>query len=234
VNYANTIYRLILIHHIGQRLRQAQTDAGESSTRGPITPPTDSSPETHLPNIPDDQALSTTATSRLLLPSPDGTIDPTLPSWSSGPLDFGLTNNVYMKPWLTSTLSSTTTPSPLIRQPQFFTVFSAMYINGELQGIPCATGYASRTPFPKPTIPLPLHPTETQLMVVHPRWIDRLPFPKMRDSLIKLRGVVDEEEILKDIFTMPSFRIEGGGESWDPRAWVMEKEWEGKWGWLMI
>jgi hypothetical protein len=184
--------------------------------------------------MPDDQTLSTTATTRLLLPSADSAIDPTLSSWSSGPLDFGLTNNVYMKPWLTSTLSATTTQSPLTRQPQFFTVFSAMYINGEIQGIPCSTGVTSRTPFPKASTPLPLHPTETQLMVVHPRWIDRLPFPKMRDSLIRLRGVVDEEEILKDFFTMPSFRIEGGGESWDPGAWRMEKEWEGKWGWLMI
>jgi hypothetical protein len=56
----------------------------------------------------------------------------------------------------------------------------------------------------------------------------------MRDSLIRLRGVVDEEELLKDLFTMPSFRIDGGGEAWDPRAWKMESEWEGKWGWLMI
>jgi hypothetical protein len=40
-------------------------------------------------------------------------------------------------------------------------------------------------------------------MNVHPRWYDRLPFPRMRDSLIKLVGVVDEEELLRDLFTMP-------------------------------
>jgi hypothetical protein len=49
-----------------------------------------------------------------------------------------------------------------------------------------------------------------------------------------LGGVVDEEELCKDFFTMPSFTIEVGYASWDPRAWRMEKEWEGKWGWLMI
>lgn len=72
------------------------------------------------------------------------------------------------------------------------------------------------------------------MMIVHPRWIDRLPFPKMRDRLIELRGVVDEEEILGDLFTMPSWRIEEGGESWEPSAWKMEEGWAAKWGWLMI
>lgn len=70
-------------------------------------------------------------------------------------------------------------------------------------------------------------------MIVHPRWIDRLPFPRLRDTLIKLRGVIDEEEILKDIFVMPSWTIMTGRACWDPRAWVMEKEWADKWGWLM-
>jgi hypothetical protein len=50
-------------------------------------------------------------------------------------------------------------------------------------------------------------------MNVHPRWYDRLPFPRMRDSLIKLVGVIDEEELLRDLFTMPVSlpKEEGGG-----------------------
>jgi hypothetical protein len=242
VSHAGSVFGLKLINHTGQRLRQAQIDADEVSTRPPtthqtITPPIDSSSETNLVEMGEDAAQPMASSSSLLLPSPDEAIDPSLSSWTpdaSSPLDFGLTNNIYLKQWLAFSMKSATIPSPLTPQPRLFTVFSAMYINGELQGIPCATSYSSRTPFPKPSIPLPLHPTELQLMVVHPRWIDRLPFPKMRDSLIRLRGVVDEEELLKDFFTMPSFRIDGCGEAWDPGAWKMESEWEGKWGWLMI
>lgn len=55
----------------------------------------------------------------------------------------------------------------------------------------------------------------------------------MRDSLIKLQGVLDEEEIVRDIFTMPSWTIIAGRASWDPKAWKIEKEWAKKWGWLM-
>jgi hypothetical protein len=69
--------------------------------------------------------------------------------------------------------------------------------------------------------------------------MDRLPFPRMRDSLIKLIGAIDEEDLLRDLFTMPSWRIEpsvrgrGMEAAWDPRAWKMEREWAVKWGWLM-
>lgn len=71
-------------------------------------------------------------------------------------------------------------------------------------------------------------------MVVHPRWIDWLPFPQMRDNLIRLRGVVDEEELLQDLFCMPGWRMREGMACWDPRAWVVEREWKVKWGWLMF
>lgn len=74
----------------------------------------------------------------------------------------------------------------------------------------------------------------TQRLVMHPRWIDRLPFPRMRDSLIKLQGVINEEELIRDLFTMPSWTIVEGGASWDPRGWMMEEFWAKKWGWLMF
>ncbi|OAL47933.1 hypothetical protein IQ07DRAFT_646137 [Pyrenochaeta sp. DS3sAY3a] len=107
-----------------------------------------------------------------------------------------------------------------LSQPNFpFTVFSALYINGEIQGIPCSTTYSARTPHPNPSIPLPLHPTDLQRLVVHPRWIDRLPFPKMRDTLIKLQGVLDEEALMRDLFTLSSWTIIPGQACWDPRAW---------------
>jgi hypothetical protein len=170
-------------------------------------------------------ALALFDQSSLLLPSPDSSGYPSLQDAEAESSILEL-DNPYTK--------SYTVPSPLTQTITPFTVFAALYANGEIQGLSCATTYSSRTPMPKPHIPLPLHPTELQQMIVHPRWIDRLPFPRMRDSLIRLRGVVDEEELCKDFFTMPSFTIEVGCASWNPRAWKMEKEWEEKWGWLMV
>jgi hypothetical protein len=173
-------------------------------------------------------ALAFLDTSGLLLPSLGSSDDPLIEDLNPEPgiLDLDLTHAPYPK--------SYATPSPLIQISTPYTVFSALYINGDIQGITCAISYSSRTPMPKPHIPLPLHPTELQQMIVHPRWFDRLPFPRMRDSLIRLRGVLDEEELCKDFFTMPSFTIEMGYACWDPSGWRMEREWEKKWGWLMV
>jgi hypothetical protein len=132
-------------------------------------------------------------------------------------------------------------PSPLNQLAPALTVFSALYLNGNLLGLSCSICVTSRSPFPSPSHPLPLHPTELQLTVAHPRWFDRFPFPRWRDSLIRLLGVIDEEELLKDLFTQPSWTIETGGSraggwesaAWDPKAWTMEESFRVKWGWLM-
>lgn len=114
------------------------------------------------------------------------------------------------------------------------TVFTALFMNGQILAIPCSTLLASKSPRPTASIPIPLRPTASQLMTVHFQWIDRLPFPKLRDSLIKLQGVVDLGEFLNDIFVMPSFVIRPGAACWDPRAWSMETVWARKWGWLFF
>ncbi|KAF2824294.1 hypothetical protein CC86DRAFT_457102 [Ophiobolus disseminans] len=128
-------------------------------------------------------------------------------------------------------------PSPMPRISTPLSVFAALYLNGTILGLSCSICVSSRSPWPSPSHPVSLHPTELQLRIVHPRWFDRLPFPRMRDSLIRMQGVFDEEELLKDLFTMPSWTIEAGGRgegaSWEPGAWRMEEGWRRKWGWLM-
>ncbi len=54
----------------------------------------------------------------------------------------------------------------------------------------------------------------------------------MRDNLITLTGIMDEDEFLKDMFSMESFSIKPGNPSWDPAGWVMEKRFSKKWGYL--
>ncbi|CAO2652880.1 Nn.00g022910.m01.CDS01 [Neocucurbitaria sp. VM-36] len=227
-----------------QRLRQAKVDStlqprdtSTTQTRTPISSQSDSSPDGRVWRT--NQSLIPYNGASLSGPSSTDVVDPNLQVWDLNPsledlLDYGPDTSDHSPPE-SSILDAGifATLSPLAQPNTPYTVFSALYINGQILGIPCATTYSSRTPPPTPSTPLPLHATDAQRLIVHPRWFDRFPFPKMRDSLIKLQGVIDEEEIIKDLFTTPSWVIIEGRACWDPRAWKMEKEWAKKWGWLM-
>lgn len=132
-----------------------------------------------------------------------------------------------------SAVHTIVSPSP--SQPHFpMTVFSALYINGQILGLSCSTTVPGRSPSVGPVVPVPLHPTELQLVTIHPLWIDRFPCPKVRNNIISLCGIMDEEEFIKDIFLMPSFTLEPGRMPWDPRAWKIEKCFAEKWGYLFV
>ncbi|PVI04463.1 hypothetical protein DM02DRAFT_177910 [Periconia macrospinosa] len=137
-----------------------------------------------------------------------------------------------------SRTSETSIPSivcSINRQPGFpLTVHGALYINGNLLGLKCGTVVPAKSTPCRADVPLPLQPTITQLTVLHSRWIDRFPFPKMRDNIITLGSVVDDEELLKDIVLMPSFEITPGKLPWDPKAWTMQKPFADKWGYLFL
>lgn len=83
-----------------------------------------------------------------------------------------------------------------------------------------------------PSVPLPLHPTQAQLVTPHMPAIDRFPFPGFRDNVITLSNFFDEQGFIHDLFTMPSFSITPGGATWDPSAWNIEKPFADKWGFL--
>lgn len=112
-------------------------------------------------------------------------------------------------------------------------VYSALWNNGHLLGLTCTEGLAPILSEQRgPDIPQTLHPTDMQLTHVHPPWIDRFPFPLMRDNFILLLGLIDTEDFLYDIFNGPSFSLVPGGASWDPKAWTVEESWKKKWGFL--
>ena len=98
-------------------------------------------------------------------------------------------------------------------------------------GLTCGTVVPAKSP-PCPEIPEPLRPTALQLTTIHARWIDRFPFPKMRDNLISLSGIIEEEEFLRDLFSMQSFSIQPSKPGWDPNAWSIGKAFAEKWGYL--
>jgi hypothetical protein len=122
--------------------------------------------------------------------------------------------------------------SPSYELPYPPTVFSALYINGEILGLSICVSIPSKSMPVSSDVPVPLRPTTTQLLTVHSTGIDRFPFPKMRDNTINLSAIIDEDEFSKDLFTMPSFTITPGAATWDPRAWRIEKPFADKWGFL--
>ncbi|CZR55099.1 uncharacterized protein PAC_04985 [Phialocephala subalpina] len=124
------------------------------------------------------------------------------------------------------------TPSLAYEVPYQLTLVGAMFINGQILGLSCCTVIPAKSPPAKPNVPLPLHPTATQMLTIHSTGIDRFPFPKLRDNLINLNSIIDEEEITRDLFLTPSFTISAGAQPWDPRAWKIEKPFADKWGYL--
>lgn len=54
----------------------------------------------------------------------------------------------------------------------------------------------------------------------------------MRDNLIALQDIIEEEEFLSDLLNPASFAISHGAISYDPTLWKVGKQFWGKWGYL--
>ena len=112
------------------------------------------------------------------------------------------------------------------------TVYSAMYTNGRMLGIPCVTSMAGKSAVSPPEIPDALQPIPTQLNIVHFLFIDRFPLARLRHNMIMLSDHFSAEEFIADLFTMPSFSITSGYQCWDPKGWVVEPQFKSKWEFL--
>lgn len=112
------------------------------------------------------------------------------------------------------------------------TVYTALFQNGEMMGLKCGFIVPYKSPKQGPHVPASLQPTALQLTTFHVPWIDRFPFRKMRDNFIGLTGIIDEDEFLRDLFTMDSLSIRPGGLGYDPASWTMGREFGKKWGYL--
>ncbi|OQU99577.1 hypothetical protein CLAIMM_05187 [Cladophialophora immunda] len=61
-------------------------------------------------------------------------------------------------------------------------VLAALFDNGMALGLRCGIQIPILLPPCTEQVPLSLHPTELQMKVLHVPWIDRFPFPTMRDT----------------------------------------------------
>jgi len=108
-------------------------------------------------------------------------------------------------------------------------LFSALFHNGVILGLPCSTHSISRSLPASTQVPESLRPTPLQAQNVHFQWIDRFPFPRLRDRMIELSDSYSAEDFLGDIFSTTTFNIKPGYMSWDPEAWVVTRDFREKW-----
>jgi hypothetical protein len=112
------------------------------------------------------------------------------------------------------------------------TVISALFETGAILGIACGSSFPSKSKAAGPEIPASLQPTILQMSTVHWQWIDRLPFPDVRDEIILQSGNIDEENFLWDFFNMETFKLKQGSKAWDPTAFTICPGFQAKWGFL--
>jgi hypothetical protein len=87
-------------------------------------------------------------------------------------------------------------------------------------------------------IPATLQPTKLQRQIPHHPWIDTVPFPGMRDNLLRAGDTFDDEELCADLvgFSNIPSRCTGmilWGEPWDPDSWELTEEYLRYWGWTI-
>lgn len=109
----------------------------------------------------------------------------------------------------------------------------ALGICGDLLGIVCGRVEVARSTKPSFEIPEALQPTPLQLTVPHYSWIDRWPFPRLRDNLILSMTSIDMSEFFGDLFEMDTFALrQGAAQPWDTSQWMIYPEFAKKWGFL--
>ncbi|KAH8810669.1 hypothetical protein F5884DRAFT_670350 [Xylogone sp. PMI_703] len=97
-----------------------------------------------------------------------------------------------------------------------------------------------------PCFPKALSPSVLQKTVSHHPWVDILPFPQMRDNVLRIKlkenaGVdvpeFDEEELCQWMVGLYPQQGEGGlvlwGEPWDPASWEASEDFIHRWGWIL-
>ena len=113
-------------------------------------------------------------------------------------------------------------------------IIGALGICGSFLGIVCGMLDFDRSSRPTSSVPDMLSPTPLQLSIPHYRWIDRLPFPRLRDNLILLASTIPLEELFMDFFTMETFTIDGRRAPWDPKGWRVSVAFLERWGYLFL
>lgn len=130
-----------------------------------------------------------------------------------------------------------------------FNVFRALSGNSECLGLgmswlrpDAVSSFGTlHNPSESPALSCPpsLRPSALQLSTSHHPWIDLLPFPALRDNILRRGESFDDTDICLDIVEFCHVSGDGGGtglivwgEPSDPRSWEASEGLLRKWGWL--
>lgn len=89
------------------------------------------------------------------------------------------------------------------------------------------------------SLPLSLRPTHLQLTVSHHPWIDILPFPEIRDNILRHdEKSYRKEELCRDLRGFQAVAdgcggIIAWGGPWDSRGWEVTEAFASKWPWVV-
>jgi hypothetical protein len=113
---------------------------------------------------------------------------------------------------------------------------AAMLHNGRILNIPCDRGPPVPSIFLSLThsthlYPAALAPTFLQSTVPHFPYVDLLPFPSLRDNLLKAGEIVNALEMWSDL-SNGGVKV-WGRQSWDERNWEVGEGFARKWWFLM-
>lgn len=152
----------------------------------------------------------------------------------------GSWGNARVDPWpISRPPTSLFTTTPMGQDHRYlcwpaWSIYAALTSHGMILGLTCDQCVADGLSSPEyDNLPPALKPSPLQLVTLHCKWIDRFPFPRMRDNMILLSGVIDLDQFCADMFGMASFTLKDSCPSWDPRSWILGAEFGQKWGYLL-
>lgn len=87
-------------------------------------------------------------------------------------------------------------------------------------------------------IPPSLQPTDCQRRIPHHPWLDFFPFHNMRDNLIAVQDIIDDDDLCHDLMAFWDTRNTGAtllvwGPSWETESWEVTPAFLLKWGFLL-
>jgi hypothetical protein len=81
------------------------------------------------------------------------------------------------------------------------------------------------------TIPAPIKPTLSQGIIPHKPYVDMVPWPSLRDKLLRCANTINETEFVVDMVSQDL--VIWGTRPWDPRSWEVGPVFAKKWWFLM-
>jgi hypothetical protein len=108
----------------------------------------------------------------------------------------------------------------------------ALLTNAHVLGIACHVRPVRRAIHLSASSPTPpsLKPTALQLRTPHLPFVALLPFPLMRDTLLRAEGIIDPVEFWVDLIDNVTV---WGRTPWDKRGWEVNEAFARKWSWVV-